>query len=63
MKSFRQFVSEQTATNELEPLTTIPPAMLTMSRISIRTYPGMNVALYYAKPINRYFTVLYHQAH
>lgn len=63
MKSFRQFVREQTATNELEPLTTQPPALITMYRVSVRTYPGMNIALFYAKQINRYFTVLYHQTY
>lgn len=62
-KAFQQSLDEeiqQTAVNDATPLSGLPPALVTMTRLTVRTYPTMNVALYYSKAINRYFTILYH---
>lgn len=65
-KAFKQKIQEQvqqTAVNDMAPLVGMPPAMLTLTRQSVRSYPtaprGANIALYYAKQVNRYFTILY----
>lgn len=59
-KDFKQSLQEQqTAVNDAAPLVGMPPALVTLTRQSVRTYPTVNVALYYAKQINRYFTILY----
>lgn len=62
-KAFKQKIQEQvqqTAVNDMAPLVGMPPAMLTLTRQSVRSYPiAVNVALYYAKAIDRYFTIFY----
>ncbi|MEY4526710.1 MAG: hypothetical protein RL768_429 [Nitrospirota bacterium] len=61
-KDFKQSLEEQvqqTAVNDATPLEGMPPAMITMVRQSVRTYPTVNVALYYAQQIRKYFTILY----
>lgn len=62
-KDFKQRLQEQiqqTAVNDTTPLEGMPPAMFTMTRQSVRTYQTVNVALYYAKQINHYFTIIFH---
>ena len=63
MMSFRTFIQEAHATLPLDqtPVETPPPALLTMTRESIRTFPNQTyVALYFAKSIKKYFAVVYH---
>lgn len=63
MKSFATYIHEtpQTIPTDQSPLDMIPPPVITMTRNSIRTYPNnINVALYYAKPIGKYFAVVFH---
>jgi hypothetical protein len=65
MMTFKQKLQQlqeqvQQAVNDANPLEGLPPALVTMTRQSVRNYPKMNVALYYAKQIRRYFTILYH---
>jgi hypothetical protein len=62
MKSFRQFIQESPVplgSQDSSPLTQMPPTMVVMNRESVRQYPHTKIALYYAKSIDRYFTIIY----
>lgn len=64
MMSFKQFIEGKTVdeetTHDLTPMKGMPPALVTMNRLSVRHFDSNTwVALYKAKQIDRFFTVLY----
>ena len=64
MVPFKQFIEAKTldeeTTHEMTQLKGMPPALITLNRLSVRNYSVNTwVALYKAKQIDRFFTVLY----
>lgn len=64
MMSFKQYIEGKTVdeetTQELSPLNGMPPALISLHRLSVHNYSSnIWVALYKAKQIDRFFTVLY----
>lgn len=61
MLKFTEFREESESNpHDTIPLSQMPPALINLQRVSVRQFQnGTNVALYYSKTINRFFTILY----
>ena len=60
MKSFNKFLDVPTVTESIadQPLTAMPPAQIILTRVNFRSFGNdLSIALFYAKALDRYFTV------